>query len=227
MRQVITTKDGSHTITVPEWKVSYHSLYGAIQESQHVYIKMGLLSSRWTTQKDKFKIFEMGWGTGLNALLTLIEVNKHKQPIIYTGIEPSPLSTEEIKALNYCHHLGREDLLETFDQLHTAEWYREASITPHFTLHKIKSRLQDFTTDEHFDLIYYDAFAPRAQPELWTKEIFEKLYSMTADGGSLVTYCSKGDVRRAMMEAGFIVKKIPGPPGKREMLRAYKTDLKI
>ena len=227
MRQVITTKDGSHTITIPEWQVSYHSLYGAIQESQHVFINMGLLSSNWTKQEGKFRIFEMGWGTGLNALLSLIEVNKYHHPVIYTGLESIPLTTEEINTLNYCHHLDREDLQERFNHMHAAEWNREIDITANFTLQKISARLEDFTTRDQFDLIYYDAFAPRAQPELWTKEIFEKLYGMTAIGGTLVTYCSKGDVRRAMQAAGYIIEKIPGPPGKREMIRACKTNLKI
>jgi tRNA U34 5-methylaminomethyl-2-thiouridine-forming methyltransferase MnmC len=232
LRQPVITKDGSHTIAIPEMNVTYHSIHGAIQESEHVFIEAGLrssgrfiefeLGSKNNRPGDLNAIFEMGFGTGLNALLTLIEAEKTKQKIHYTSIELFPLTKEETKTLNYCAELNRNDLLPTFNQFHECEWEKDILITPFFTFHKTNKNLTDFTVNTIFDLVYFDAFAPTVQPELWTKEIFEKIYSMISPGGILVTYCSKGDVRRAMIAAGFTVEKIPGPKGKREMLRAVK-----
>ncbi len=220
-RSVILTKDGSHTISIPEMNVTYHSHHGAIQESLHVFIKAGLLVSDAFGASDT-SILEMGFGTGLNALLTLIEAERLKRQIHYTAIELFPLQYEEITALNYCDQLYRKDLIPIFEKLHQCEWEKDITITPHFTLHKKKESLLQFNTSKLQNIIYFDAFAPSAQPKLWTPSIFEKLYSMLLTKGILVTYCSKGDVRRAMQSAGFIVEKLPGPPGKREMVRATK-----
>ena len=233
-RKLIVTKDGSHSISVPEMNVTYHSVYGAIQESRHLYIEAGLKSIRPLQAARCINIFEMGFGTGLNALLTLIEAEKQQLKIHYTAAEPYPLQPEEAAALNYCDQLTREDLKPVFQQLHEGEWEKDIAITPFFTLYKIKDNLVSLSTClagpngllwsrqayQHFNLIYFDAFAPAAQPELWTREIFEKLFLMMKPGGILVTYCSKGNVRRAMEAAGFKVEKIPGPKGKREMIRA-------
>ena len=214
-REIISTADGSTTISIPEMKVTYHSTHGAIQESMHVFIEAGLRLFNHSDQM--IHILEMGFGTGLNALLTLIET---ETPVHYTAIELYPLEQSKISSLNYCEKLGRSDLQPIFNQLHECEWEKDVPINKYFTLHKTKINLADFNTGKSIDLIYFDAFAPTAQPELWTKEIFEKLYAMMNPGAMLVTYCSKGDVRRAMQAAGFTVHKLPGPPGKREMVRA-------
>jgi tRNA U34 5-methylaminomethyl-2-thiouridine-forming methyltransferase MnmC len=231
-RQPVITKDGSYTISVPAMNVTYHSMHGAIQESMHVFIEAGLhypegRFGRPPGSDDRppgLNILEMGFGTGLNALLTLIESEKGSQIIHYTSIELFPLNKEEIAGLNYCELLQRPDLQPVFNLLHECEWQKDIPITPVFTLRKTNTSLIDYQPGytNHFHLVYYDAFAPLAQPELWTKEIFEKLYTLMAPEGILVTYCSKGDVRRAMQAAGFKVEKIQGPPGKREMVRSLK-----
>jgi tRNA U34 5-methylaminomethyl-2-thiouridine-forming methyltransferase MnmC len=227
LRQPIITKDGSHTIAVPEMNVTYHSHHGAIQESVHVYINAGLKYLSDTLKVTDICIFEMGFGTGLNVLLTLMEAEKNQLTVHYTTIELFPLQEDEIILLNYCEQLHRKDLEPAFQQLHQCDWEKDISIAPFFTLHKIKNALQNLIASKSQNLIFYDAFAPSAQPELWTKEVFEKLYNMLLPGGILVTYCSKSDVRRAMQAAGFIVEKIPGPRGKREMVRCRTTIQKI
>jgi len=221
-REIILTNDGSHTIAVPERNVTYHSVHGAIQESQHVFIKAGLLESGIFDTTGVHRVLEAGLGTGLNALLTLIEADKHKNRIHYTAIEPFPPDESVIKKLNYCKQLNLPHYQRLFEKMHQCGWEEMCEITHCFRLTKHNTTLQEFSSDEAYSIVYYDAFAPAAQPELWTKEIFDKLYSLMAEGGLLVTYCSKGDVRRAMIAAGFSVKKIPGPPGKREMIRAIK-----
>jgi tRNA U34 5-methylaminomethyl-2-thiouridine-forming methyltransferase MnmC len=203
-------------------KVTYHSHHGAIQESFHVFIEAGLKFVPDTEKLPVIQIFEMGFGTGLNALLTLIEAEKIQQPVHYTAIELYPLQENEITSLNYCEQLKRTDLEPVFQLLHRCEWEKDISIIPFFTFNKIKVSLIDFTTYQLFNLIYYDSFAPAAQPEHWTTEVFKKLFSILLPGGRLVTYCSKSIVRRAMQAAGFVVTKIPGPYGKREMVRAIR-----
>lgn len=223
-REIIITADGSHSISVPEMDATYHSIHGAIQESLHVFIEAGL--KNLTLTETKPKVFEAGFGTGLNALLTLIEAERLQREIYYETIEQFPLDGNEFRSLNYCKQLGREDLQPVFEQLHRCDWEKQINLTRDFTFKKSKINLLSLPvrqtgieTPETFDLIYYDAFAPNVQPELWTKEIFEKMFSMLRPGGILVTYCSKGDVRRAMQAVGFAVEKLPGPKGKREMIR--------
>jgi len=217
-RKLILTGDGSHTISMPELNVTYHSIHGAIQESKHVFIEAGL-KSLILAEAAQLNIFEMGFGTGLNALLTIIEAEKLQKDIHYETVEQFPLDSNETRSLNYCKQLDREDLQPLFGQLHSCEWEKITNITANFCFKKSRSNLLSFETSETFNLIYFDAFAPNAQPELWTKEIFEKMFAMLKPGGVLVTYCSKGDVRRAIQAAGFIVEKLPGPKGKREMIR--------
>jgi len=222
--KIITTGDGSHSIEVSGKNELYHSKFGAIRESKHVYIEAGLNPLLKTNPA--IHIFEMGFGTGLNALLTLIEAEKHQQKIIYETIELSPLEASLIAALNYCKHLQRKDLQGTFEQLHASEWGKEDCITPYFSFKKIKTDLMAYPLPDHINLIYYDAFDPNAQPELWQEEIFKRLFDSLYHNGILTTYCSKSMVRRAMQNAGFIVEKLPGAPGKREMIRAIKMDNK-
>ncbi len=221
-RQLIITGDGSHTVSVPGMHVTYHSLHGAIQESEHVFINAGLKYVLATGKLQALSIFEMGFGTGLNALLTLMEAERLQLPVHYTTIELFPLPGNEINLLNYCEQLQRPDLLPLFQRLHQSEWGTDIAVTPYFTLHKIRNSLLHFSSTGFINLVYYDAFAPSAQPDLWTKEIFEKIYAGLLNGGVLVTYCSKSDVRRAMHGAGFAIEKIQGPHGKREMVRAIK-----
>ena len=218
----VITKDGSHTISVPDMNVTYHSVHGAIQESEHVFIKAGLLDSGIFDYTGVHQVLEIGFGTGLNALLTLIEADKQKNRIYYTAIEPFPLDESIIMQLNYCEQLNLPHYQRLFEKMHQCDWEEMYEITEHFRLTKHKTSLQEFSIVKSFSIIYYDAFAPNAQPELWTEKIFEKLYSLLLPEGILVTYCSKGAVQRAMKAAGFTIEKIPGPPGKREMIRAVK-----
>ena len=225
-KSLIITKDGSHTVSIPEMNVSYHSLHGAIQESGHVFINQGLRFFQNYNAAAEIHVLEMGFGTGLNALLSLMEAGSNLS-IHYTAIELFPLTIGEAKTLNYCEQLKREDLLPSFEKMHQCEWERDVAINPFFAIHKLQLSLLNIKNSNFFhnsslrpDIIYFDAFAPAAQPELWTKEVFEMLYAILKDNGILVTYCSKGVVRRAMQAAGFVVEKVPGPPGKREIVRA-------
>lgn len=218
-RHPIITKDGSPTIAVPGMNVMYHSIHGAIRESKHVYIDAGLSDD---LASDSPALLEMGFGTALNALLTLIEAERLQKKIHYTTLELYPLEREQVQQLNYCRHLSRPDLQPLFERMHDCEWEKDIIISPFFILHKKNISLIDFQSTHSYDVIYFDAFAPSAQPELWTQEIFEKLGPMMRNGGILVTYCSKGIVRRAMQAAGLMVEKRKGPPGKREMLRGRK-----
>lgn len=214
------TSDGSVTVAIPELNVTYHSKHGAIQESRHVFIEAGLRPL--LHRQETLYIFEMGFGTGLNALLTLIEAEDHQQKIHYRSVEAYPLEAAMVARLNYCEQLQLPALKPLFGQLHTTPWDQPIPLTSWFTIQKDHTLLFNLSTSQPFNLIYYDAFAPGAQPELWTVEAFTHLFNLLTAGGILVTYCSKGDVRRAMVAAGFIVEKIPGPPGKREMVRAIK-----
>ena len=223
-REIIITGDGSHSISVPELNLAYHSIYGAIQESMHVFINAGLIDSKIFDYVGVHHVLEIGFGTGLNALLTLIEADKHKNRIYYTGMELYPMETSEVKQLNYCEQLNKPQYQPLFEKMHQCEWEEMTEITEYFRLTKTKCNVVDYSTEKRFSIIYFDAFAPNAQPELWTKEIFGKLYSLLESNGILVTYCSKGDVRRNMIATGFEVEKLKGPLKKREMLRARRRD---
>ncbi len=223
-RKIILAEDGSHTISIPEMNVTYHSIHGAIQESQHVFISAGLEPLIGNFTGPQLAVFEMGFGTGLNALLTYIEAEKQNLKIYYETIEPFPLNENEVKTLNYCRQLNRSDLQPIFERFHFCEWEKEIELSPLFTFKKTISDLLNFKPIKLFELIYFDAFDPRVQPELWTKEVFEKMFSILSPNGILVTYSCKGDVRRAMLSAGFTIEKIPGAKGKREMIRGRKVE---
>ena len=216
------TKDGSHSIKVDDSGLTYHSFHGAIGESMHVYIQAGLRYILDQKIQNPVSILEMGFGTGLNALLTCIEAASKKTLINYTSIEAFPLEKAITDQLNYCHQLNRDDCQQLFTRLHACKWGEQEIISEFFHLLKLHESLIDCTLLKKFDLVYYDAFAPGEQPEMWTKEIFEKLFGWLNPDGILVTYCSKSDMRRAMQAAGFKVEKIQGPHGKREMVRAKK-----
>ena len=228
-REIVVTADGSHSVRVPGINQSYHSMHGAVQESMHVYIEAGWrFALQHTGQTLPLYIFEMGFGTGLNALLTAIEAERAGRPVYYETIDAFPLEPIESNQLNYCEQLQRPDLMPLFTQLHHGEWNRETVLSPFFTFKKQPLPLMSWLENKAaagrgIDTLYFDAFAPEVQPELWTAEIFAPLYTLMAPGGILVTYCSKTVVRKALEAAGFTVKKIPGPYGKREMLRAIKS----
>ncbi len=214
-RIVEHTADGSATLYIPEMDEHYHSVKGAETESRHVFIDTGLKAIRQTAP---INVLEIGFGTGLNAFLTLKEPLSGTSSIHYTGIELYPLTWITVEALNYTSD-------PVFRKLHDAPWNKEQEIVPGFTLHKIQTDFTRYPFKEYnsFDLVYFDAFAPEKQPEMWQPEIFEKLFSIMNPGGVLTTYCAKGIVRRTMQQAGFTVERLPGPPGgKREILRARK-----
>jgi len=225
-RELQITADGSHTLAIPQMQVTYHSRHGALQESMHIFIRHGLdYAVQQRPDDDRLCIFEMGFGTGLNALLSMQYASQHQKPVYYQAVEQYPLSVAEAEQLNYTSLTAYEPLTSAFAAMHAGDAGEDINIHPLFTLHKVKLSLQQYlqlSGKNIFDLIYYDAFAPSAQPELWAQEIFRQLFDILSKDGILVTYCSKGDVRRAMMSAGFAVEKLPGPPGKREMLRAMK-----
>lgn len=221
-REIIKTSDGSATIYLPEWNEHYHSKHGALQEALHVFIKTGFEHYILKNRPEKVSILEIGFGTGLNALLSFYEAERTKINIIYTGVEAYPVSTEELNALDYAEVVSGENTSEIFQKLHGTEWEERSEISTFFSLQKEKKFFSEITANEDFDLIYFDAFGPRVQPELWSEEVFENMYKGLKQNGVLVTYSAKGDVRRAMQAAGFTVERLPGPPGKREMLRATR-----
>ncbi|MCK4664511.1 MAG: tRNA (5-methylaminomethyl-2-thiouridine)(34)-methyltransferase MnmD [Bacteroidales bacterium] len=214
--KIIITEDGSNTLFVPSLNENYHSSYGAIQESRHIFINTGFLS----VKKTNINIFEIGFGTGLNALLTYIEASKNNQKTYYETIELYPLEHEIIKALNYPQILTPLEK-DVFFKIHST-WNEEIEISDFFTIKKIKADLIDFKFDKQFDLVYFDAFSPEVQPEMWTKEIFEKIFKQLNINGVLTTYSAKGSVKRILKETGFKIEKLSGPPGKREIIRATK-----
>lgn len=213
------TADGSTTIHIPEWDEQYHSKHGAIQEAKHVFIKNGL--SLFTNQR--ISILEIGFGTGLNCFITFLEAPKMKLAIDYVGVEAYPLDSEEVEKMNYVNQLEANEFSAVFNEMHKQDWELKSELSPDFSLKKRKQFFNEINDKNQFDLIYFDAFGARVQPELWTEEIFEKMYKSLKTGGVLVTYSAKGSVRRAMQSVGFLVEKLPGPPGKREMLRGKKV----
>ena len=219
-RKLITTEDGSHSIYVPQLNEHYHSIHGAIQESNHVFIENGLREI--LKSKSNIRIFEMGFGTGLNAFLTLIYALNHSVEIRYTAIEAFPVEEEILKSLNYGKILNDGRFENYLSEIHSSSWEEWNDLNEKFLLKKIQTSLLDYRSDEKFDLVYFDAFAPNVQPELWTAEVFGKIFDSMDFSGILVTYCCKGDVKRNLKSAGFSFEKLPGPPGKREMLRARK-----
>ncbi|MBC8616623.1 tRNA (5-methylaminomethyl-2-thiouridine)(34)-methyltransferase MnmD [Parabacteroides faecis] len=216
-RELQETADGSHTLFIPEMDEHYHSVNGAVQESRHVFIEAGLHRQ----EKKDITVFEVGFGTGLNAYLTLLAAENEDRSVDYFSVELYPLDPALVRALNYGDMICPEKKM-LFTALHSAAWNEPVKITDHFTLHKIQGDNNSCTLPEDMDLIYFDAFAPDKQPEMWSQEIFDRLYAHTSEGGILTTYCAKGVVRRMMQKAGYSVERIPGPPGKREMLRAIK-----
>ncbi len=217
MNQLVTTSDGSHTIYVHELKEHYHSIHGAVQESSYIFIKNGFE----TCNANPLNIFEVGLGTGLNALLTATRNLAYNREVNYTSIEKYPVDKSLINSLNhkdFAGNLGKE----IFNLIHSSPWDIGVNICKNFNLKKING---DFTVEAlagRYDLIYFDAFGPDKQPEMWTKEIFVRVAEITNKNGVFVTYSAKGEVKRNLMACGFKVFLLPGPPGKRQIIRAVK-----
>jgi tRNA U34 5-methylaminomethyl-2-thiouridine-forming methyltransferase MnmC len=215
--ELIITNDGSHTVYLGDLDEHYHSKFGAVTESRHVFIEAGLK----TVPRKNLRIFEMGFGTGLNAFLTLLDIHYTGQRVHYTAIEKHPLDAEIIDQLNY-PSAKESKQREYLNLLHAATWNEDNKISRNFTIHKIEADMLDASIPGPFDLVYFDAFAPDKQPELWTTVVFSKIYHQMRSDSILVTYSSRGQVRRDLEAAGFRVEKLAGPPGKRDMTRAWK-----
>lgn len=212
------TNDGSPTLYVPELEEHYHSTKGALTEARHIFIEMGLHHSSVACPR----VLEIGFGTGLNAFLTLLDADARHCTVHYTGLELYPLTADCLHALDYPSQICPERS-DDYYRMHALPWETEVQVTPFFTLQK---RQVDFTLweiEQTFDVIYFDAFAPEKQPEMWNQLLFDRLYACLSEGGILTTYCAKGVVRRMLQTAGFRVERLPGPPnGKREILRGTK-----
>lgn len=217
MPEIIITSDGSHTIFVPELNEHYHSIHGAVQESNIVFINNGFKFSK----ADPLNIFEVGFGTGLNAFLTAVESSKGNRKVNYTAIEKYPLDAAMIKRLNHKDFADNDDQ-ENYNRIQSSPWEEFTEISENFTLKKVKADFTESNQVDIYDLIYYDAFGPDKQPGMWTREIFERIAGMTRRGGIFVTYSAKGEVKRNLSACGFLVTLQPGPPGKRQIIRAIK-----
>ena len=217
MNKLVETADGSHTIYVPELDEHYHSIHGAIQESTHIFINSGF----GFCKADPLNVFEVGFGTGLNALLTALTSTEGTREVNYTSVEKYPLSDDIIKSLNY-HMFTGEEGENIFKMIHASKWNVLQNICKHFNLKKINADITTTSFSGIYDLIYFDAFGPDKQPEMWSRKIFEMVSEITAIGGILVTYSAKGDVKRNLRACGFDVTLLPGPPGKRQIIRAVK-----
>ena len=226
--KLITTTDGSHSLYVPELNETYHSRHGALQESQHVFIEAGLKSEEVKNlplfSSMSLSILEMGFGTGLNAFLTFLEMKNSRSLINYRSLEAFPLEAELTSKLNYPDLLAVSEAdKKVFEAMHQCAWNETIEVSPNFYLTKLQQKLEEATLpSNYFNIVYYDAFAPEKQPELWTAEVFAKVYDAMEWNSVLTTYCAKGVVKRTLKKVGFEVVALPGPSGKREMTKAIK-----
>ena len=219
--EIITTSDGSHSIRNTTMDETYHSVHGAVQESVHVFVRNGLMY--FQNNLPEIRILEIGFGTGLNALLTVKHVLESKLHVHYTTWEAHPLDAGTIRQLNYPKIIDVPGAASLFQKLHEASWTKEETIVNNFVLKKQLGRFQDTSLEEEqFDLVYFDAFAPAKQPELWEISILKKIEQSMKPGGVFVTYCAKGQLKRDLKSLGLRVETLPGPPGKKEMVRAVK-----
>jgi len=219
MPEIFTTGDGSHSLISDEFGVSYHSKHGAITETQTVFIDAGLLYR--AEHLNEIAVLEIGFGTGLNALMTLAEAVKNNLKINYKTYEAYPVTAEQALTFNYSELIA-PDLRAEFAEMHRCKWNEENQIHKNFSFRKLEEKFENINSEKEFDVIYFDAFAPNSQPELWEETLFQKMFDALKINGVLVTYSAKGSVRRAMQAVGFEIERLPGPPGKREMLRATK-----
>jgi tRNA U34 5-methylaminomethyl-2-thiouridine-forming methyltransferase MnmC len=213
----LVTSDGSNTLVSAKYGVSYHSRHGAVTESAHVFIGAGLL---WKAQEtDRIAVLEVGFGTGLNAFMTWLEAERRGLSVEYTGLETEPVGSETLAAMRYPEALGLPGRAADFELLHQIPWGQMHQFSAHFQAEKRLLPAQEITFEDCFDVIYFDAFAPQAQPEMWEEGLFQLLAKALKKGGCLVTYCAQGEFRRRLKRSGFLIEKLPGPPGKREMTR--------
>ena len=217
MLKIISTSDGSDTLYVPELNEHYHSTFGAVRESNHVFIESGYKS----TSCNPVRILEVGFGTGLNTFLTLLESLNDKRMVFYVGVEKYPLPSSIYKKLNYST-LFPVKKGSYFDSIHEINWGITCKITDNFSLLKLKKDLINMDTRLAFDIIYFDAFAPEKQPEMWSYDVLSLVSSITKPGGIFVTYSAKGQMRRDLKQLGFKVENPEGPPGKKHITRAAK-----
>ena len=217
--EIVKTADGSHTLYLKKIDESYHSTFGAVTESKHVFINAGF----HYLDKDNIGVFEVGFGTGLNAMLTLIESQKSNKKITYYAVELCPLEMEIIRQLNYSKILSLDDKFNSlFFDMHSCKWDVTIELTDYFKLYKIKGNLESIEIPEGIQLVYFDAFSPDKQPEMWTSAIFQRIYNKLLPSAVLTTYCAKGEIKRILKSIGFKIENLQGPPGKREMIRALK-----
>ena len=217
-REILITEDGSTTIHLPDWNENYHSKHGAVQEAKHVFIKNGLS----LFENKNVSILEIGFGTGLNAFITFLDAKIRNQKIDYVGVEAYPVALDEVLKMNYISALNAENESAIYNKMHESNWEEKIVLDYNFSLTKRKQFFNEIDDENKYDLIYFDAFGYRVQPELWSTEIFQKMYHSLKENSYLVTYAARGVVKRSMIEVGFKVEKLEGPPGKREMFRAYK-----
>ncbi|MFA0962256.1 tRNA (5-methylaminomethyl-2-thiouridine)(34)-methyltransferase MnmD [Roseivirga sp. BDSF3-8] len=221
--KLIVTDDGSHSLYLPGMNETYHSSHGALAESRHVFIKNGLLPVASRVTQRPIRVLEVGFGTGLNALLARQQAEKLQIPVHFTTLEPFPLPEEIYSQLNYPALLGgSEGLAELFQQMHRAGWNEVTTVSPRFTLQKLKQRLEDFNDEGGYHVVFFDAFAPNKQEEVWDEALIQKVADHMAPGGVLTTYCAQGKFRRSLKAAGLEVESVPGPPGKKEMTCGHK-----
>jgi len=221
-REIFITDDGSHSVRIRGTGLMYHSRYGAVQESRHIFLEAGFLPL--LDRQPLLRILEVGWGTGLNNLLTLMAAIAHKQAVYYEGLETEPLEPSFSSQLNYGRQLSDPGADRWYRALHACPWEHTKEVGPNFMLRKRKLDLLAYGDNALFHLIYFDVFGPSSQPELWSAAVFSGLFDRLFPGGVLVTYSASGTVRRSMESAGFKVEKLPGPPGKREIVRAFRPD---
>jgi len=221
-KKFLITEDGSHTIFIPELDETYHSTHGAIQESTYVFIEQGIAFQQSRKSHEKIRVFEVGFGTGLNALLSALFAEEHQLVIEYDTIEAFPLELAEIEKLNYQQLIDNNLVVDFFNKIHECQWEKLMGISTYFLLKKIKKALQNHELHEKYDICFFDAFAPSKQAEMWEKDVLEKVYNGLIKGGLFVTYCAKGQLKRDLKSIGYEVETLPGPPGKNEMVRAIK-----
>lgn len=221
--EIINTGDGSRSLLVSELNETYHSTHGALTESQYVFIDKGIAAYLESNPCNSINVLEIGFGTGLNALLTAKYALHNKVMITYHTLETNPLDDTITNELNYHELIDEPDTEELFMRLHSGKWDEEHKINPYFRLKKIHKKVQEYQPANHlFEVIYFDAFAPSRQPEMWDLSIFRNLYLATRDKGILTTYCAQGQFKRDLKSSGFEVETLPGPPGKKEMTRGTK-----
>lgn len=219
--EICITQDGSHSLILRNEGVFYRSKYGAVMEARHVYIEAGLFYK--SIEKKSIRLLEVGLGTGLNAFLSFIEAKKYGLEIHYLAIEANPIPLGTAEELNYPQVLNAHDYDEVFMQLHRSDWGKEIELAERFAFKKMNDKVQNIDFDEQFDLIYFDVFAPNFEPELWERQMLEKMFHALLPGGIMVTYCAKGEFKRTLKAIGFQVEALQGPPGRREMTRAKKN----